>query len=60
VVSAILNGVETEALFAQTLAEDYESEDAWNAVRALRVSGNREIFDRAAAWCISEDPIKRA
>ena len=59
-VSAILNGVEIEALFAQTLAEDYESEDAWNAVGTLRVNRNREIFDRAAAWCVSEDPIKRA
>jgi HEAT repeat protein len=60
VVSVTLDGVELEALFAQTLAEDYESEDAWNAVARLRQNGNREIFDRAAAWCVSEDPLKRA
>jgi len=52
--------VEVEALFAQTLAEDYESEDAWNAIASLRQNGSREIFDRAAAWCVSEDPLKRA
>ncbi len=50
---------EVEALFARTLAGDYEAEDAWDAVRALRLNGSREIFEHAAAWCLAEDQRKR-
>jgi hypothetical protein len=50
---------EIEALFARTIAGDYESEDAWDAVHALRMNGSREIFEHAAAWCASDDPLKR-
>src|ERR1700687_1061924 len=55
-----MNTVEMEALFARTLVGDYEAEDPWVAVVALRQSGSREIFERAAAWCLSDDPLKRA
>jgi HEAT repeat protein len=49
-----------QGLLAQTLLGDYESEDAWAAVSALRRDGSREIFEYAAAWCRSDDSIKRA
>jgi hypothetical protein len=51
---------EVEALFARTLVGDYESEDASDAVRALRTNGSREIFEHGAAWGTSDDPRKRA
>jgi len=51
---------EVEALFAQTLVGDYEGEGAQKAVTALREGGSRDIFDYAAAWCSSDDPLKRA
>jgi HEAT repeat protein len=49
-----------QILFAQTLLEDYESEEAWAAVSALRMDGSREIFEHGAEWCRSDDPVKRA
>jgi HEAT repeat protein len=55
-----LHGAEMEALFARSLAGDYEGEPAWAAVRELRNSGSREVFDYAAAWCGADDPLKRA
>ena len=55
-----MNTSEIEALFARTLVGDYDAEDAWEAVGTLRLNGNREIFERAAAWCASDDPLKRA
>jgi HEAT repeat protein len=55
-----MNSSEVDALFAQTLLGDYEAEEAWDAVRALRMNGCREIFERAAAWCLADDPLKRA
>jgi hypothetical protein len=51
---------EVEALFAQTLLGEYEGSDAWAAVDALRQDGSREIFEHAAAWRLSDDPLKRA
>jgi predicted nucleic acid-binding protein len=51
---------EVSSLFVQTLTGDPESEEAWSAIRALRLDGNREIFEPAAAWCVSEEPLKRA
>src|ERR1700722_3629490 len=51
---------EIEELFARTLVGDHEAEEAWAAVHRLRLNGCREIFDRAAAWCVSGDPRKRA
>jgi hypothetical protein len=49
-----------QALFAQALLGDYEGEEAWAAVFALRQDGSREIFERAAEWCHSDHPLKRA
>lgn len=41
-------------LFAQTHLGDYESEEAWAAVSALRMDGSREIFDYAVGYSFSE------
>jgi HEAT repeat protein len=46
--------------FARTIAGEYEAEDAWDAVGTLQRNGSREIFEYAAAWCLSHDPLKRA
>src|SRR5579863_9293701 len=55
-----MDASEIEALFARTLLGDYENEDAWTAVSELHQNGSREIFECAAAWCGSDDPLKRA
>lgn len=47
-------------LFQRTLACDYDDDGAWEAVNALRASGSRQVFDRAAAWLHSENPLERA
>jgi HEAT repeat protein len=51
---------EIDQLFAQTLMGDYDDELPWKAVSALRRIGTREVFDRAAAWCKSGNPLERA
>ena len=51
---------EIETLFAATLIDDYDDDAPWAAVKVLRRNGNREIFDSAAAWCESSEPLKRA
>jgi hypothetical protein len=55
-----MNTSEVEALFAQTLLGDYEGDGAWAAISSLRQDGSREIFEHAAAWCRSDDPLQRA
>jgi len=55
-----MNTAEIEALFARTLVGDYDAEEPWAAVKALRSDGSREIFELAAAWCLSDDSLKRA
>jgi hypothetical protein len=55
-----MNSSEMEALFAQTLLGDYEDETPWTAVHTLRPGDSREVFERAAAWCLCSEPIKRA
>ena len=39
---------------------DYDDESPWNAVRKLHNIGSRQVFDRAAVWFLSDDPLKRA
>jgi HEAT repeat protein len=55
-----MNTSEVERLFARTLLGGYEGDDAWEAISTLRMDGSREIFEHAAAWCLSDDPLKRA
>ncbi len=49
-----------EQLFAETLCGDYDDDAPWNAVHKLRQLGTRQVFDIAAQWCASDDPLKRA
>ena len=49
-----------EQLFSITLEGDYDDEAAWLAIHELRKLGTREVFDIAAAWCKSDDPLRRA
>jgi hypothetical protein len=53
-------GQNIDELFAQTLKGDPDDESAWEAVNALRRIGTREVFNRAAAWCKSANPMERA
>jgi HEAT repeat protein len=47
-------------LFAQTLSGEYDNEAPWHAVHALQSIGTREVLEKAAGWCHSEDPLQRA
>lgn len=49
-----------DELFAETLSGDYDSDPPWRAVRELRKLGSQEVFNRAAEWCQSQDPLRRA
>jgi HEAT repeat protein len=49
-----------DELFAQTLTGDYDDDAQWQAVAKLRKLGTRPVYERAAEWCISSDPLKRA
>lgn len=49
-----------DELFAQTLTGDYDDDAPWEAVAKLRHLGTRQVFERAAEWCVSSDPLKRA
>jgi HEAT repeat protein len=49
-----------DEIFAQTLTGDYDDELPWEAVRTLHGIGSREVFDRAAEWCSSDNSLKRA
>jgi HEAT repeat protein len=49
-----------DELFAQAVSGDYEDDAPWEAVRALRSIGTRQIFERAADLCKSTDPLSRA
>ena len=53
-------GESLDEMFAEMVSGDYDADAPWEAVRALRKLGNREVFDRAAAWCSSQEPLKRA
>jgi HEAT repeat protein len=51
---------DTNELFLRTLSGNYEDEGPWEAVRALRRIGTREVFDKAVEWCQSDDLLQRA
>lgn len=57
--SLILAG-DLSKIFERTLAHDYDDDEAWEAVNALRATGTREVFEIAAQWRRSENPLKRA
>ena len=47
-------------LFQRTLHGGYDDDDPWEAVRALHRIGSREVFELAAEWCHSKNPLQRA
>ena len=49
-----------DEIFARTLLGDYDDDAPWGAVRELHSLGTRGVFDRAAEWCTSTEPLKRA
>jgi hypothetical protein len=49
-----------DRLYAKTLKGGHDDNDAWDAVAALRRSGSRLVFDHAANWCSSSNPLKRS
>jgi HEAT repeat protein len=49
-----------DELFTQALSGDYEDDASWEAVHALRSIGTRQVFERAADLCKSNDPLSRA
>jgi HEAT repeat protein len=51
---------EIDELFTQTLSGGYDDEEPWEAIQALRHIGTREVFERAAEWCQSPNPLARA
>jgi HEAT repeat protein len=51
---------QTDRKFAETLSGDYDDDLPWKAVHDLRQIGSREVFDRAADWSASENPLERA
>jgi HEAT repeat protein len=55
-----MDSQQMDKIFAQTLAGDYDDESPWEAVRTLRLASGREVCERAAEWCRSEDSLKRA
>jgi|ERR1039458_2362839 HEAT repeat protein len=55
-----MNAREIDTLFAQTLSGDYDDDAPWEAVQALRRVGTRGVFEKAATWCGSTDPLTRA
>jgi hypothetical protein len=49
-----------DELFVQALPGAYDDDAPWEAVGKLRNLGTRQVYERAAEWCISSDPLKRA
>jgi len=49
-----------DELFERALRGDYGDPASWEAIHALRRTGSREVFDRAATLCGSKTPIQRA
>lgn len=51
---------EIDELFAQALSGNYDDEASWEAIRALRRIGTRDVFEKAAEWCQSSNVLTRA
>jgi HEAT repeat protein len=51
---------EIDELFSQALSGGYDDDTPWEAVRALRRIGTRQVFERAVEFCKSKDPQARA
>jgi hypothetical protein len=51
---------EIDDLFARTLEGDYDDDMPWEAVQSLCRIGSRAVFEYAARWIESAQPLKRA
>jgi HEAT repeat protein len=51
---------ELQRLFGRTLSGEYDDDQPWEAVRELHRLGTRDVFEIAAEWCRSADPLMRA
>ncbi|MEL7188010.1 MAG: HEAT repeat domain-containing protein [Pseudomonadota bacterium] len=51
---------EVHSLFAKTLDGEYDDDEPWDAIHALRKLGTDEVFVLAAAWCKSKDELRRS
>ena len=60
VESQSMAAAEIDNLFARTLEGEYDDDVPWQAVESLRRIGTREVFERAARWVKSEQPLERA
>jgi HEAT repeat protein len=49
-----------DELFAQTLRGAYDDDAPWEAVHSLRQIGTRQVFEKAARWVESPEPLVRA
>jgi HEAT repeat protein len=49
-----------DELFTQALSGGYDDDTPWEAVRALRRIGTRQVFETAVEFCNSKDPLARA
>lgn len=49
-----------DALFAETLLGGYDDDKPWDAVQSLRQIGTQEVFNKAAVWTESVEPLERA
>lgn len=47
-------------LFERTLVTDYDDDDAWDAVAALRANGSRDVLEMASALLHDGSPMARA
>jgi HEAT repeat protein len=59
-ILASMAATDIDALFARTLEGEYEDDAPWEAVQALRRMGTRPVFDKAAEWAESAEPLVRA
>jgi|SRR6267142_3359524 len=55
-----MNTPSIDELFERALSGDYGDPASWEAIHALRRTGSREVFDRAATLCASKTPMQRA
>jgi hypothetical protein len=52
--------MDIEDLFARSLQGGYDDHAQWEAVHSLRAMGTREVFEYAARWAESDQPLQRA
>jgi HEAT repeat protein len=54
-----MNETEIDVFFDRTLTGEPDDDGRWEAIHQLRTVGGRLVFDRAMAWCNSDDARKQ-